>query len=217
MPVLPLNVLPTTGPGPIVRLPLTFIVLLFILKVPPVTTTLVGASVLPALLVHEPSVLTSISPPMVVFVPETVTAAEVDTLLPPLVAVFPVNVILGVVPFKCKLEPPTKMPPPRLPAELLVKLVVATVVASDSTRIPPPVPGLAALFEKVEVPIVAEPVPPPPGAANAKVNISAPPPPELIEPAVLRLKVEPLTVMMPVDAVCCGAEGVNITPPPLPA
>ncbi len=53
MPVLPLNVLPTTGPGPIVRFPLTFIVLLFMLKVPPVTTTLVGANVLPALLVHD--------------------------------------------------------------------------------------------------------------------------------------------------------------------
>ncbi len=135
--------------------------------------------------------LTSISPPMVVFVPETLTADEVDTLLPPLVAVFPVNVILGVVPFNSKLAPPTKMPPPRLPAELFVRLVVATVVASDSTRIPPPFPGMAWLFEKVEVPIVAEPVPPPPGAANAKVSRSAPPPPEPIEPAVLRLKVEP--------------------------
>ena len=187
------------------------------LKVPPVTTTFVGASVLPALLVHEPSVLTSMSPPMVVLVPETLTAAEVDTLLPPLVAVLPVNVMLGLVPFNSKLAPPTKMPPPRLPAELLVKLVVATVVASDSTRIPPPFPGLATLFEKVDVPIVADPVPPPPGAANAKTRRSAPPPPELIEPAVLRLKVEPLTVMMPVAAVCCGADGVNITPPPLPA
>ena len=133
-----MNVLPTTGPGPIVRLPLTFIVLLFMLKVPPVTTTLVGASVLPALLVQLPRVLISISPPMVVLVPSTLTAAEVDTLLPPLVAVFPVNVILGVVPFNNKLAPPTKMPPPRLAAELVVKLVVATVVASDSTMMPPP-------------------------------------------------------------------------------
>src|ERR1044072_875024 len=115
-PGFPLNVLPTTGPGPIVRFPLTFIVLLFMVNVPPVTFTLVGASVLPALLVHEPSVLTSISPPMVVFVPLTFTAEEVDTLLPPLVAVFPVNVMLGFVPFNRRLAPPTKIPPPRAPA-----------------------------------------------------------------------------------------------------
>src|SRR6185436_12886422 len=183
----------------------------------PVTTTFVGANVLPALLVQLPSVLISISPPMVVLVPSTLTAEEVDTLLPPLVAVFPVKVMLGVVPFNNKLAPPTKMPPPRLPAELLVKLVVATVVASDSTRIPPPFPGLDELFEIVEVPIVAEPVPPPPGAAKPKTSRSKPPPPEPIEPAVLRLKVDPLTVSMPVAAVCCGAEGVNMTPPPLPA
>src|SRR5678816_3776882 len=187
VPVPPLNVLPTTGPGPIVRLPLTFIVLLFMLKVPPVTTTLVGARVLPALLVQLPSVLISISPPMVVLVPSTLTADEVDTLLPPFVAVLPVKVILGVVPFNSKLAPPTKMPPPRLPAELFVKLVVATVVASDSTRMAPPLPGLAWLFEKVEVPIVADPVPPPPGDANAKPSRSAPPPPAPIQTAVFRL------------------------------
>ena len=133
-----MNVLPTTGPGPIVRLPVTFIVLLFMLNVPPVTTTLVGASVLPALLVHEPLVLTSISPPMVVLVPSTLTAAEVDTLLPPLVAVLPVKVILGFVPFNNKLAPATKMPPPLFAAELFVKLVVATVVPRDSTMMPPP-------------------------------------------------------------------------------
>src|SRR6185369_5396792 len=185
-------------------------------NVPPVTITFVGASVLPALLVHEPSVLTSISPPMVVFVPLTFTAEEVDTLLPPLVAVFPVNVMLGFVPFNRRLAPPTKMPPPRLPAALLVKLVLATVVAKDSTRIPPPFPGLAELFEIVEVPIVAEPVPPPPGAAKPKTNRSKPPPPEPIDPAVFRLIVDPLIVSMPVAAVCCGAEGVNMTPPPLP-
>ena len=104
---MPLNVLPTTGPGPIVRLPPTFIVLLFMLKVPPVTTTLVGASVLPALLVQVPRVEISISPPIVVFVPATLTAAAVDTLLPALVAVFPVKVILGVAPFNSKLAPPT--------------------------------------------------------------------------------------------------------------
>src|SRR5215208_614496 len=174
------------------------------LKVPPVTTTLVGASVLPALLVHEPLVLTSMSPPMVVLVPDTFTAAEVDTLLPPLVAVFPVKVILGVAPFNSKLAPATKMPPPRFAAELLVKLVVATVVARDSTMMPPPFPVPNAwLFEKVEVPIVADPVPMPPGDANAKTNRSAPAPPALGEAAVLRLKVDQLTVRMPVDAVCC--------------
>ena len=135
---MPLNVLPTTGPGPIVRLPLTFIVLLFMLKVPPVTTTSVGASVLPVLLVQVPPVLTSMLPPIVVLVPSTLTAAEVDTLLPPVVAVLPVNVMLGVVPFNSKLEPATKIPPPRLPDELFVKLVVATVVGSDSTMMPPP-------------------------------------------------------------------------------
>src|ERR1051326_5429101 len=91
-----------------VRLPLRFIVLLFMLKVPPVTTTFVGASVLPVLLVHVPRVLISMSPPMVVFVPDTLTAEEVDTLLPPLVAVFPVKVILGLVPSNNKLAPPTK-------------------------------------------------------------------------------------------------------------
>src|ERR1041385_6680649 len=176
VPLLPLNVLPTTGPGPIVMLPVTFIVLLFMLKVPPVTTTFVGASVLPVLLGQVPRVLISMSPPIVVLVPDTLTAEEVDTLLPPFVAVFPVKVILGVVPSNSKLAPPTKMPPPRFPAELLVKLVVATVVASDSTRIPPPFPTVAWLFEKLEVPIVADPVPPPPGAAKAKISRSAPPP-----------------------------------------
>src|SRR4029079_230467 len=117
---------------------MTFIVLLFMLKVPPVTRTLVGASVLPALLVQVPPVLISISPPMVVLVPSTLTAADVDTLLPPLVAVFPVKVMLGVVPFNNKLAPATNMPPPRFPDELLVKLLVATVVGRDSTIIPPP-------------------------------------------------------------------------------
>jgi hypothetical protein len=71
-------------------------------------------------------------------VPSTFTAAEVDTLLPPVVAVLPVNVILGLVPFNSKLAPATKIPPPRLPAELLVKLVVATVVASDYMMKTPP-------------------------------------------------------------------------------
>src|SRR5215208_3332649 len=167
------------------------------LKVPPVTTTLVGASVLPALLVHEPLVLTSMSPPMVVLVPDTFTAAEVDTLLPPLVAVFPVNVILGVAPFNNKLAPATKMPPPLFAAELFVKLVVATVVPRDSTMMPPPLAVPSAwLFEKVDVPKVADPVPMPPGAPNATITRSAPPPPAVRDAAVLRLKVEPVTVRM---------------------
>ena len=190
--------------------------LLFMLKVPPVITTLVGASVLPVLLVQTPPVAIWISPPMVVLVPSTLTAAEVDTLLPPLVAVLPVNVILGVVPFNSKLEPDTKMPPPRLPAELLVKLVVATVVGSDSTMRPPPLAVPRPwLFEKVDVPMDAVPEPMPPGAANAKINKSAPPPP--IPAAVLRLKVDPVTVRVPVPPACCGEDGVYVTPPPLPA
>src|SRR5688572_31812406 len=188
------------------------------LKVPPVTTTSVGDSVLPALLVHVPPVLISMEPPIVVFVPDTVTKGEVDTLLPPLVAVFPVNVILGLAPFKSKLAPATKMPPPRFAAELFVKLLVATVVASDSTMIPPPFPVPNTwLFEKVVVPIDAEPVPIPPGAANANTRRSAPPPPALGEAAVLRLNVVPAVVKIPVEAVCAGADGVNVTPPPLPA
>ncbi len=107
VPVLPLKVPPLVPPGPIVRLPLTFIVLLFMLRMPPATTIFVGASVLPALLVHVPPWLTSMSPPIVVLVPSTLTGAAVDTLLPAFVAVFPVKVILGVVPFKSKLPPPT--------------------------------------------------------------------------------------------------------------
>ena len=143
---------------------------------------------------------------MVVFVPSTLTAAEVDTLLP-LGAVFPVNVILGLAPFNSKLAPATKIPPPRLPAELLVKLDVATVVASDSIMKPPPLAVPSAwLFWKVEVPIDALPEPMPPGAANAKTRKSPPPPP--IPAAVLRLKVEPVTVKVPVPPVCCGDDGV---------
>lgn len=107
VPVLPLNVPPTTAPGPIVRLPLTFIVVLFILKVPPATTTLVGFSELPALLVQVPPVVTSTSPPIVVFVPATFVADAVEILLPAVVAVFPVNVMLGDAPFKSKLAPAT--------------------------------------------------------------------------------------------------------------
>src|ERR1041385_4525311 len=143
-------------------------------RVPPVITTFVGASVLPALLVQVPPVAIWMSPPMVVLVPSTFTAAEVDTLLPPLVAVLPVNVILGLVPFNSKLEPATKIAPPRLATELVVKLVVATVVGSDSTiRAPPLAVPKPWLFEKVDVPNDAVPEPMPPGEANAKINTSA--------------------------------------------
>src|SRR5215470_1560833 len=199
---------PSVPPGPIVRLPLTFIVLLFMTKVPPGTDTFVGASVLPALFVQVPPWLTSMSPPMVVFVPLTLTSADVDTLLPPRVAVFPDIVILGLVPSNSRLAPPTKIAPPRLPTELLVKLVVATVVGNDSTTMPPPLAVGAELFENVEVPNDALPVPVPPGAANAKMYRSAPPPPAAPELATLRVNVVPVTVRVPVPPMCCGEDGV---------
>src|SRR5690348_7496668 len=82
---------------------------------------------------------------------------------------------------------------------------------------PPLAVESAWLFVNDEVPIVADPVPMPPGNANAKIRRSKPPPPALSEAAVLRLKVDPATVKIPVAAVCVGADGVNITPPPLPA
>ncbi len=69
VPVFPLKVAPVTGAGSIVMFPLTFMVLLFMLNVPPVTIMLFGSNVLPALLVHKPPVLTSMSPPIVVLVP----------------------------------------------------------------------------------------------------------------------------------------------------
>ena len=190
--------------------------LLFIVNVPPLTRTFVGASELPALLVHEPPVLISISPPMVVFVPSTLTGAPVVTmLLPPLVAVFPENVIAGrATPFNNKLPPPTYIPPPRLLAELVLKLVeLLMVVGRDSTMIPPPF--AAELFENVEVPMDAVPDPIPPGAANAKIYKSAPPPPIPNELATLRLNVDPVTVSVPLPPVCCGDEGVYMRPPPL--
>ena len=65
------------------------------------------------------------------------------------------------------------------------------------------------------MPIDAVPEPMPPGDANAKIKKSAPPPP--IPAAVLRLKVDPVTVKVPVPPVCCGEDGVYVTPPPLPA
>ena len=102
--------------------------------------------------------LISISPPMVVLVPATLTAAEVDTLLPPFVAVFPVNVILGVVPFNSKLAPADK----NAAAAVACRVVRETGGGhSGRQRLND---GSAAtrrsqaawLFEKVEVPIVAD-------------------------------------------------------------
>ena len=136
-------------------------------------------------------------------------------LLPPFVAVFPENVIAGrAAPFNNKLPPPTYITPPRLLAELVLKLVeLLMIVGSDSTTIPPPF--AAVLFEKVEVPIDADPEPIPPGAAKAKIKRSAPPPPIPVD--VLRLKVDPVIVRVPVPPVCAGDDGVYVMPPPLPA
>jgi hypothetical protein len=108
------------------------------------------------------------SPPTVTPVPETFTAETVDILLPAFVAVLPDILIPAPDPSKSKLAPATYMAPPRLPAELFVKLVVATVVAKDSTEIPPAMLA-ELLFEIIEVPKFAEPLPMPPGAPNAKV------------------------------------------------
>lgn len=96
------------------------------------------------------------------------------------------------------------MAPPELVAALFVKLVVATVVASDSTPIPPPFEPV--LFEKVDVPIDAVPEPMPPGEANAEVSRSNPPP--LIPIDTLRVTVVPVTVSVPVPPICFGEEGV---------
>src|ERR1051325_1892121 len=106
------------------------------------------------------------------------------------------------------------MAPPRLFAELFVKLVVATVVGRDSTRIAPPLPVLNAwLFEKAVVPKDAFPEPIPPGDANARMYRSAPAPPA--PNPVLRLNVDPVTVKNPVPPVCFGEDGEKLTPPPL--
>ena len=100
-----------------------------------------------------------------------------------------------------------------------VNAVVATVVGRLSTMIAPPLPLFAApaasLLMNVEVEIVADPVPMPPGIAKARITRSAPPPPAAPDRARLWLKVVPETVNMPVDAVCIGADGVNTMPPPL--
>ena len=90
------------------------------------------------------------------------------------------------------------------------------MVGSDSMPRPPPlhVPR-AWLFEKVDVPIEAVPEPIPPGDANAKINKSTPPPAS--PAAVLRLKVDPVIVKVPLPPVCAGDDGVYVMPPPLPA
>src|SRR5687767_8428537 len=98
------------------------------------------------------------------------------------------------------------MAPPRLPAEFDVNELVATVVARLATASPPATP-VAELFRNVEVPKLAEPVPMPPGAAKAKVSRSAPPPP--MPDDAFRWKVVPVTVRIPVEAVCRGADGVK--------
>ena len=126
----------------------------------PMIMRLFGDIVLPTAFVQEPLVVISRSPPIVVLVPWRVTALEVEMLLPALVAVLPVKVMLGAVPFSVKLPPATWIPPPRLPAELFVKLVADIVVAMLSTKTPPPVPvPVAALLVNVVLLIVTEPVP----------------------------------------------------------
>src|ERR1041385_814396 len=107
VPVLPLNVAPWIAAGWTVRLPATFIVLLFIVNVPPVTITAVGARMLPALLVQLPPDEISMLPPSVVLVPETATADAVETEVPPLGAVLPVIVMAPVVPSNSRLLPAT--------------------------------------------------------------------------------------------------------------
>ena len=84
-------------------------------------------------------------------------------------------------------------------------MVDATVVGRLSTTIPPPLP-VAVLFEIVDVLMLAEPDPIPPGEAKANMYRSKPPPPMPDE--VLRLTVVPVTVRVPVPPVCIGEEGV---------
>ena len=121
---------------------------------------LLGDIVLPTLFVQTPFVVISRSPPIVVLVPERLTAEDVEILLPAVVAVLPVKVMLGLVPSSIRLPPATWIPPPRFPAELFVKLEVVTVVAILSTIIPPPLAvPVAALLVNVVPLIVTEPVP----------------------------------------------------------
>src|SRR5882762_232119 len=95
-------------PDPKLKLPPTLVVLLLPVKLPvPVMMKLVGEITLPALLVQTPLVVISRSPPTMVLVPETFTKLAAEMLLPEVVAVLPLNVMLGVVPFNSVLPPPT--------------------------------------------------------------------------------------------------------------
>ena len=142
-------------PDPKLKLPPTFVVLLLPVKFAvPVMMKLVGDIALPAVLVQAPFVVISRSPPMVVLVPESVTAPAAEILLPAVVAVLPEKVMLGVVPFRAVLLPPaTYNPPPRLPAELEVNEVVAILrVLILWLMIPPPLAvPVAPLLVKAEV------------------------------------------------------------------
>ncbi len=116
--------------------------------------------VLPVLFVQTPLVVISRSPPIVVFVPERLTVLEAEILLPAVPAVLPVKVMLGLVPSSVKLPPATWIPPPRFPAELLLKAVADTVVPILSMIMPPPLAvPVAALLVKVVLLILTEPVP----------------------------------------------------------
>src|SRR5687768_9478773 len=158
VPVLALKIAPLVVSGAIVRFPEMFMVLLLAVKVPPRTLKFVKPSVTPALLVQVPFVVTSAVPPIVVFVPETVVMPPAETLLP-LGAVLLVKVRLGLVPSSRKpVPPPLWMAPPRTPAELEVKELVATAPLKLSFSIAPPA-SVVELFEKVEVPKLNEPVP----------------------------------------------------------
>ena len=126
----------------------------------PMIMRLFGDILLPTAFVQVPLVVISRSPPIVVFVPWRLTALAAEILLPAVVAVLPVKVMLGLVPLSVKLPPATWIPPPRLPAELFVKLVADIVVAMLSTRMPPPLAvPVAALLVNVVPLIATEPVP----------------------------------------------------------
>jgi hypothetical protein len=144
----------------------------------------------------------------VTFVPDVFTGADVYMLLPPFVAVFPLIVTPELVPSSARLPPPTPIAPPRFPAEFEVNEEVATVVGMPSFRIAPPDADVAWLLENVDVAKLTDPLPIPPGDANARIVTSAAPPPEPVDAAVLLLNVVPVTVNVPVPPVCMGEEGV---------
>ena len=74
--------------------------LLLQVSTPPKIEKFVGEIALPVLLVQVPFVNTEASPPIVVFVPATVTSPLVPMLLPPVVAVLlPPLLIAAVLPF----------------------------------------------------------------------------------------------------------------------